>query len=220
MKRIEDLQCGGLVIVQDKQSYNFTSDAVLLANYFKANAGDNVVELCSGSGVISILGTKKTSAKHFYCFEIQEALYKDCLESINLNKITNMDVYNADLKDAPQILKDTRVDVVVVNPPYFTSTKKSQNKIVAAATHEIYTTLEDICKIAGKLLKYGGKLYMVHTASRLAEICHTLIENNLEPKEIVLVKPTASKDANVILITATKGGKVGLNISEMISTTN
>ena len=65
MKKIEDLGCCGLVIVQDKDGYNFTSDAVLLANYFKAKSADIVVELCSGSGVISILGTKKNQCQAF-----------------------------------------------------------------------------------------------------------------------------------------------------------
>ncbi len=216
MKKIEDLGCCGLVIVQDKDGYNFTSDAVLLANYFKAKSADIVVELCSGSGVISILGTKKTSARHFYCFEIQKTMCEDCLQSINLNKIKNIDVFNSDLKEAPNILNGKQIDVVVVNPPYFTDNIKSENLVVSTATHEVTTTLADVVQTASKLLKFGGKFYMVHTANRLAEICHCLICHNIQPKEIVLVKPTKNKDAKTVLITAIKNGKVGVKIKEII----
>ena len=73
-KQLEDLGCNGLKILQDTNQYRFTSDSVLLANFFNAKKDDNVGELCSGSGVISILGTAKTNAKHFYCFEIQPQL--------------------------------------------------------------------------------------------------------------------------------------------------
>lgn len=216
-RRIEDLQCEGLKIIQDKNLYTFTSDAVLLANYFKANKGDFVVELCSGSGVISILGTKKTGAQHFYCFEIQKELADMCKASIELNGIKNITVYNENLKDAPSILSGKRIDVVVVNPPYFTDSKYSPNASVAAATHEIKTTLLDILATASKLLKHGGKLYMVQTASRLAEICYTLKKYNLEPKEIVMVKPTTQKEPNVVLLTAVKNGKVGVKIKEKVT---
>ena len=61
-KQLEDLGCNGLKILQDTNQYRFTSDSVLLANFFNAKKDDNVVELCSGSGVISILGTAKTNA--------------------------------------------------------------------------------------------------------------------------------------------------------------
>ena len=57
---------------------------------------------------------------------------------------------------------------------------------------------------------------MVHTANRLAEICHCLICHNIQPKEIVLVKPTKNKDAKTVLITGVKNGKVGVKIKEII----
>ena len=212
---VEDLQCDGLVIVQDSNLYKFTSDSVLLANFFKAKKTDEVVELCAGSGVISILGTKKTNAKQFYCFEIQKEMCDIFKESTILNKIENIKIFNENLIKAPEILKKT-VDVVVVNPPYYTNKEINNNKHISVATHELETNLEDICKISSKLLKFGGKLYMVHVADRLAEICFNLKKYNLEPKKVVLVKPTKEKPANTVLIEATKGAKVGLKIDELI----
>ena len=69
--------------------------------------GDRVVEFCSGSGVISILGTAKTSAEHFDCFEIQSKLAQMCQESVKINNLTNITVHNTDLKNAPEILRPT-----------------------------------------------------------------------------------------------------------------
>ena len=57
--RLEDLQFADLKIYQDDEGYCFTSDSVLLANYTKFVAGSKVVEFCAGSGVISILLSKK-----------------------------------------------------------------------------------------------------------------------------------------------------------------
>ncbi|MBQ8468322.1 MAG: methyltransferase [Clostridia bacterium] len=213
-RTIEDLQCGGLVIVQDKDLYRFTSDSVLLANFFKAKAGETVVELCSGSSVISILGTKKTRAKQFYCFELQKEMCELAEESIKLNNIKNISVIEADLSDAYKIL-NRKVDVVVVNPPYYQTGKPSDNPVVAKATHELSTNLAKIAKSAGELLKFGGKLFMVHLAERFADVCYQLIANDIQPKQAVFVYPTKDKQPNVVLIEAIKNGKSGIKIKNI-----
>ena len=215
-KIVEDLGCNNLKILQDTAGYKFTSDAVLLANFFNAKKGDNVVELCSGSGVISILGTAKTNASHFYLFEIQPELAQMCEQSISLNNLKNITVFNNNLSLAPQILQGTRVDVVLVNPPYFTNASKSDNSQIDIATHERTTTLAKICETSAKLLKHGGKLFMVHSAERFAQICHELIKNKLQPKHAMFVRPTQAKPYSVVLIEATKGAKEGLKFSEII----
>lgn len=214
-REVEDLQCEGLVIVQDSELYRFTSDSVLLANFFKARPGETVAELCAGSGVISILGTKKTKAKQFYCFEIQKEMCELAEESIKFNNIKNISVIEADISDASKIL-DKKVDVVVVNPPYYADGKPSGNKVVAVATHEIKTSLAKIAKSAGEILKFGGKFYMVHLADRFAQICYELVKNNIEPKVAVFVRPTKDKQTNVVLIEAIKNGKPGLKIQEKV----
>ena len=184
--------------------------------FLKQKKGDSVVELCSGSGVISVLGTAKTNAQHFYCFEIQTQLAQMCQESVKINNLTNITVYNKDLTEAPKILKDKRIDVVVVNPPYYTNQSKSVTAEIDVATHERTTTLEDIIKTASKLLKHGGNFYMVHIAERFAEICHKLIAYNLQPKHVVFVKPTPTKQFSVVLVQATKGAKVGVRFSQLL----
>ena len=59
IEKIEDLQFEGLKIIQDTEGYAFTSDSVLLANYVRFMPKSKVVEFCAGTGVISILLSKK-----------------------------------------------------------------------------------------------------------------------------------------------------------------
>lgn len=211
-RKKEDLCCGGLVILQDDELYKFTSDAVLLANFFKAKKDAEVVELCSGSGVISILGSHKTRAKHFVCVELQQELAQMCKESIKLNMLDDkIEVVNADLKDFADNFHK-KVDVVVVNPPYYADKTYSGKKHIDKCTHEVSTSLAEIAEASAKLLKFGGKLYMVHVSDRFAEICYELKKNKLEPKHVVFVKPTKEKVPNVVLIEATMNGKVGLKV--------
>ncbi len=218
MRRLDDLQCGGLMLVQDSQDYCFTTDAVLLANYFKAAPKDVVVELCSGSGVISILGTKKTKAAEFYCFELSSSLCDMCRESIKINSISNLHVYNADIAEAPNLLAGKKIDVVVANPPYFAAGNGVQvcpNPAIASATHEININLHKLVQVASKLLKFGGKFYMVYPSSRFAELCSELISASLQPKHVCFVSGAEGKQISLCLVTATKNGKVGLKIDNL-----
>ena len=53
-EQFEDLEIGGLKIIQSKSGYRFTSDAVILANFVRALPNQKIVDLGSGSGVIGI----------------------------------------------------------------------------------------------------------------------------------------------------------------------
>ena len=60
-ERLDDLQINNKFVIQNKDEYCFTSDAVQLANFAKVKPNDKVVDLCSGSGVVGILIQTKTT---------------------------------------------------------------------------------------------------------------------------------------------------------------
>ena len=82
----------------------------------------------------------------------------------------------------------------------------------AISRHEILCTLEDVVREAAKVVKPGGRFYMVHRPHRLVEIIETLKKYKLEPKRIKFVHPYADKDANMVLIESVRGGKAYLTL--------
>ena len=77
-ERLDDLQINNKFIIQNKNEYCFTSDAVQLANFAKVKPNDRVVDLCSGSGVIGVLIQTKTNCnkyKHSYLVIKLKQLY-------------------------------------------------------------------------------------------------------------------------------------------------
>ena len=53
-ERIDDLQCHGRMLIQNKSMFCFGIDAVLLANYAVVNEGDVCMDLCTGNGIIPV----------------------------------------------------------------------------------------------------------------------------------------------------------------------
>lgn len=78
---------------------------------------------------------------------------------------------------------------------------------------ESTATLDDFVKGAAYSLRFGGDLWIVVKADRLASLVYSLKSCNLEPKEATLVYPKPTSDADIVIVKARKGGKEGLTIS-------
>lgn len=207
-EKIEDLQCGGLQLIQSGSEYRFTTDAVLLANFCKDMKGKLCVEFGAGSGVISILLAYKKHPRHIVALEIQPQLAEMMQRSVNLNNLQELiTVANCDLKEARTIVKD--VDVVVCNPPYrrVGSGERQLEENLAICRHEIKATLGDVISSAARILNNRGSLYLVHQADRLCEIVTLCSANNIAVKEILPVCPAPNKQPNLVLVRGVKAGE-------------
>ena len=212
-ERLDDLELDGLQIIQAKDEYAFTSDAVLLANYIKAGRKDNTIELCSGSGVISCIMGHKKKPKTMTLVEIQEKQVDRCRRSFELNNM-QANIVLSKLQGVHSKVGAYKFDVCFANPPYRPiSLDMSDKKEVAISTHEVEMNLSELIVEAEKLLKFGGKFYIVYPASRLADLMFELKKCKLEPKHMVMVHPKKDRNAVLVLLTAEKGAKPGLIVS-------
>lgn len=205
-----------LRIIQSPSVFSYSLDAVLLADfvYVPIQKG-NLIDLCSGNGVIPLILSQRTKAK-ITGVEIQERLFDMANRSIIYNQLDEqIDMYLGDIKEIPEKLGYGSFDTVTCNPPYFPTPSESQynqNPHLAIARHEIYCNLEDVIQVSSHMLKQGGKAAFVHRPGRLLDIITLMRKYRLEPKRIRFVYPKRGKEANTLLIEATKDGKPDLKI--------
>ena len=64
-ERLDELQRNGYGIIQNPARFCFGMDAVLLSGFAKAKAGEKVLDLGTGTGIIPILMEAKTDAADF-----------------------------------------------------------------------------------------------------------------------------------------------------------
>ena len=220
-ERLDDLEYNDLKLIQNKNGYKFSTDSVILANFGHAKPNDVYLDLCSGSGVVAILFSCKNKIKKSYALELQPQLADMAKRSIEYNDLSDkIEVVNDDLARLDKIFGCEQVDVITVNPPYNEVGQTSELDEIAIATHEIKTNLETIAKMSSKVLKFGGKLYMVHRADRLASIVYELKKYKLEPKVLRIVYPKEGKEPNLVLVEAKKGAKAGIKIMQPLILNN
>ncbi|MDF2801076.1 MAG: Methyltransferase type 11 [Anaerocolumna sp.] len=190
-------------------------DAVLLSGFSKVKPGESVIDLGTGTGIIPILLEAKTEGKHFTGLEIQEESADMALRSVKLNHLEDkINIVTGDIKEASKLFGLSSFHVVTCNPPYMTSQHGLTNPDMpkAIARHEIKCSLEDVVRETAKLLKSGGRFYMVHRPFRLAEIFGMLLQYKLEPKRMKMVHPFIDKEPNMVLIEAVKGGNSRITV--------
>ena len=209
---LEDLQFANLKLIQHADLYRFTSDAVLLSSFVEIRAGERALEIGTGSGVISILCAKKTQAQHITAVEIQPVMADMARRSVALNALENtIQVECTSIQDFAE-KQDRSYDVVFCNPPFkeMHSGAESLRENIRLSRHEACLPLSDLANCAARLLKYGGRFYMIHRADRMAEIFHVLIQNRLQPKTVRLIQSKPNAEPHIFLLKAVKNGQYGL----------
>ncbi len=214
-ERVDDLNRNNYKIIQNTKKFCFGMDAVLLSGFAKVLPGERVLDLGTGTGIIPILLEAKTEGKHFTGLEIQEESADMARRSVALNGLEDkIDIVIGDIKEASAYFGLASFDVVTTNPPYMNHGHGLVNPgdAKAIARHEILCSLEDVIREASRLLKTGGRFYLVHRPFRLAEIINKLTAYKLEPKRMKMVHPYVDKEPNMVLIECVKGGKSMLKV--------
>lgn len=216
-KYATDLGIGDYIVFQDTDDYAFSQDSVFLANTAKIGSNDRVLDLGCGCAILSTLALVKKHAKNAVGIELQSRVADMAKESTLRNGLDDkLEIICGDVKDIRNLVKAESFDKVLCNPPYFANGNLLTDKNLSRT--ESSATLDDFVKAAAYALRFGGDLWIVIKADRLASLIYSLKAHNLEPKEAIIVYPKPSSDADVVIIKARKGAKEGLKISSFFVT--
>ena len=203
IETLEDLQCGGLKLIQKKNGFRFGTDAVLLADFAKTIHSDKTLDLCTGTGIVPILLSHKTNTNEFCALEIQKEIADMAQRSVILNNLEgHIKVTCGDLKDSLSYYPAGYFDLITVNPPYMEAgaaiTNREDSKVISR--HEVMCTIDDVIAQSAKLLRYGGHLAMVHRPNRLCDVLSKMREHFIEPKVLRFVHSSIDKPPILFLV--------------------
>lgn len=234
-ENIEELN---LKIYQDDRFFKYGLDSIELCKFVKKielkefnsdgniNPLDtkkyikyNIVDICSGTGIIGLIIQRIFKLERISFIEKQK--YFAELNEFNAKKNLEknaFDVYNIDIcKENKEFLKNNefKIDIILTNPPYkkFNSgiNSKYNEKTIAKIEDEDF--LENLFKFSSRILKDNGRLYMVNRVDRIVDIFEIARKYNLEPKTIQFVVNNKNMP-KLVLIQCTKNAKEFLKVLE------
>ena len=200
------------------EDHRFGTDAFLLAYYAGVRHDSIVCDLCTGCGIIPLIFCKNARPHLIYAVDIQEEAISLLRKTVEENRLENIvQPLQCDLKDIPQsLITYETIDIVTVNPPYMTggSGYEKKSPAQAIARHELLCNVDDVCRTAGKLLKYGGLLKMCHRPERLSDVINAMRKNKIEPKSITFVHNSINEKPWLFLVSGKKGAASGMIVEK------
>lgn len=198
----------GIEICVSKE-HKFGTDAFLLADFARPRHKDRVCDLGTGCGIIPVLMRIKFEPARIFGADIQEQAIEQFNITVEKNRLDNITPVRADLRVLWEGCPTGSFDVVTCNPPYKAANAgiESLGEAQKIARHEIMCNINDVCKAASRLLKFGGRLCLCNRPERLSDVICAMRANNIEPKLLRFVSKTPSDAPWLFLIEGRLGGK-------------
>ena len=207
---VEDLQLGGLRLLQKKTGFRFGMDSVLLADFAAVRKEDTVVDFGTGTGILPLLLIGRDKGSRFRAIEIQEEYCEMASRTMALNHLEErVSVICGDAGNADRMMAPCSVDAVICNPPYgiHGAALSSPFSDRATARNQEGDTLSRFFTAAFRILRGKGRFSMVYPAPQMLQAMEQMRRCHLEPKRFQLIYPRENKPANLVLIEGVKDAR-------------
>ncbi|MBE6318552.1 MAG: methyltransferase domain-containing protein [Bacteroidales bacterium] len=147
------------------------TDGVLLGAWTNIEQSHNILDVGSGSGLISLMIAQRSSAS-ITGIEIDKCAAKQSIENINDSPWSNrISIINSDfIKWASISHNINKFDHIVSNPPFFNNGPISTFQSRAIARHNNSLGYEQLIKLSKRLLTDDGKLSIISPIERKDDI--------------------------------------------------
>ena len=215
MEHWEALKDGGYRFVYDDALFRPGTDTFLLSSLPRLKAGLRVCDLGCGTGLLGLLLMQRQAGLTVTGVDIQPAAIDLANRCAVENGLENdLRFLQADLRTVRDHFPTGSFDLVVCNPPYYPpqSGYMAEDDAIRTARSEVSCTLEDICRAAAYLLRWGGSFCLVHKPERLTDVLDAMRRHGCEPKRLRLVCTRPECAPSLLLAEGRRGGKPGLSI--------
>ncbi len=190
----EELWQGGPRYMQEPGVFPLGSDSVWLGSFAGLAGVKTAVDLGCGGGALSLMLLGRKPALKVTALDISQKAVELTRKNAELNGLG--------------------ITALNFDPPYFIrgSGNKAKGEERAAAREENEGSLEDFCRAASYLCRWGGRFAVVYRPERLSELCCAMTANGIEPKRLRFVQKNPGTGPIVVLMEGKRGGKKGLKI--------
>lgn len=203
------------IVYHDKCAMKVGTDGVLLGAWADISSSKNILDIGTGTGLISFMLAQRLSYNcSIDAIDIEENAITQTNENINRNAISCIKAHHSSLQDFVKNASE-KYDLIVSNPPYFTSSLQAPNYERTLARHNDSLSLKELICLSNSLLTDDGKMSIVYPYQdkdvilAYAELC------GLYSTRLTYVKGEASKPYKRILVELSKKQQ-SLQESELI----
>lgn len=178
-------------IHQEKTAMKVGTDGVLLGAWAKVNSDAfNILDIGAGTGLIALMMAQRSNAEVIDAVELNNDAYEQTVENFELSEWGDrLFCYHASLQEFADEIED-KYDVIISNPPFYTSTYKELSNERAMARHTESLNYKELLEGVLKLLSKQGSCAFIIPFQEEENFIAIANELGLFPNRITRVKGT------------------------------
>ena len=167
------------------------TDSVLLGAWCPINNNPiSILDIGTGTGILSLMLAQRTNAEQIDAIEIDEKAFEQCVENFESSSWSDrLFCFHAGLDEFMEEPED-EYDIIISNPPFYTEDYKSENEQRDLARFQDALPFEDLVEAADLLLSENGIFAVIipfKEEERFIDLC---AQAELFPVKVTRVKGT------------------------------
>ena len=188
-------------INQDRCAMKIGTDAVLLGAWTSIKHQPfSILDIGSGTGVLSLMLAQRSHAEVIDALEIDENAYEQCVENFeNSSWSDRLFCYHASLEEFVEEIED-KYDLIISNPPFYSEDYKTDNNQRDLARFADAMPFNHLIESASKLLSENGLFSVIIPFKEEETFIALASKVNLFPNRILQVKGSPTSEIKRSLI--------------------
>jgi tRNA1Val (adenine37-N6)-methyltransferase len=191
-------------IYQDKSAFKVGTDGVLLGACADLSDAERILEIGSGTGLVSIMLAQRCDATITAIEPDLESYLQSCENVVKCNWRDRITIEHVDLQ---HFRSSQKFDLIITNPPYFSGSLKSPDARKTVARHNDSLTSSDILEGALKFMNDEGRLQLIMPYADGNVFIAEAAGYGLYCSNIIKIKPLPSSEIRRLILTFSKTQK-------------
>lgn len=186
-------------IHQGRSAFKVGTDAVILGAAADVSGADKILDIGTGTGIVAIMLAQRCKG-HITAIEPDEGSFADA--GLNVSDCPwnrRITLVNTSLGQYDP--GETKFDLIVSNPPYFTGSLKGPDERKNASRHSDSLPQDEILIFSGKFLSEKGKLQVIMPYAEGNVFIATAATCGLFCSDILKIRPLPSSEIRRIVMT-------------------
>ena len=178
-------------ILQDKNVFRVGTDGVLLGALVSCEAASKVLEVGTGTGLISLMTAQRNPRAKILALDINEKAVE--LAGHNFSNSLFRDRLRVKLFDFKNYISEEKFDLILSNPPYFEQMDSSPKDVLARQQVEL--NFEQLIQNSSTLLAENGLFSVIIPKSSEAFFIEKCADFALKLRRRVILRGTPQAEA-------------------------
>tara|TARA_R110002111_G_scaffold156629_2_gene223322 strand:- start:159 stop:866 length:708 start_codon:yes stop_codon:yes gene_type:complete len=185
-------------IHQDRCALKVGTDGVLLGAWTNCKGAEKILDIGSGTGVISLMLAQRSTAE-IIAIEIDKDAAEQSAENFH-NSLWNerLTLVHFSIQEYTELKVRDKFDLIVSNPPFHSIQKETNQRSTARSEQEL--NLTELLYSVEELLMPTGKFCVIFPSIRAKELFESAATVELFPSKICTVKGNPNSEVKRLLV--------------------